>query len=100
MTLFYAFAVLLAAPPLIGYGEYGVGKHGFSCTVKWAKNDENSTIYITILFVFGFFFPLVGTAVMYCRIVGVIGLIEGQFSSAKLAGKWAKIYRNTLVVIL
>lgn len=94
----YIICGLLSLPPLIGYSNYRPGKHGFSCTVNWASHDVSSGNYITILFVCGFFVPLMGTAVIYGKIVGAMQMVRRQFSSPVFSRKWGQIHKDTVVV--
>ena len=52
----WTYSLLLALPPLLGWGKYVIEDNGMSCAPSW--KDGNDKGYNMSLFVFGFFLPL------------------------------------------
>ncbi|KAJ3662448.1 hypothetical protein Zmor_006798 [Zophobas morio] len=63
------YSLFLTVPPLLGWGEYVNEAADVSCSVNWEKKSINSMTYITYLFIFGLFIPLLIITFSYVNII-------------------------------
>lgn len=56
IVLSWSYSLLLALPPLLGWGKYVIESNGMSCAPSW--KDSQDFGYNISLFVLGFFVPL------------------------------------------
>ncbi|XP_055332505.1 visual pigment-like receptor peropsin [Paramacrobiotus metropolitanus] len=95
-----AMSFLLCMLPIIGMGEYGIGKHGSSCTIKWSTKSLISVFYITILMITGFVIPVTLTAIFYYRVISHLRSLKRRYVNMDFAKKWTKVQNDTLMMTL
>ncbi|XP_055337649.1 visual pigment-like receptor peropsin [Paramacrobiotus metropolitanus] len=91
---------LLCILPIVGMGEYGLGKHGSSCTIKWSSKSLISVLYITFLMITGFALPVFLTAVFYYRVISHLRSLKRRYVNMEFAKKWTKVQNDTLMMTL
>ncbi|XP_040577753.1 pinopsin-like [Lepeophtheirus salmonis] len=89
---------LIAAPPLLGWGEYTPEKSGMSCAPNW--ETPTSLSYVIYLFVSGFFLPVI--VIMYCNTKVVLFLRRNTESKAmnSTRGVAKRHERNSTIILL
>ncbi|XP_073981561.1 parapinopsin-like [Rhodnius prolixus] len=65
----WLYSFVITAPPLVGWGEYGLEAANISCSINWETRSHSSTSYILFLFTFGFFIPIIVISYSYMNII-------------------------------
>nr|DAC74082.1 TPA_exp: Amphiop6 [Branchiostoma belcheri] len=64
----WVYALLLAFPPLVGWGRYVREETYVSCTFDYLSTDDATRAYVTTLVIGAFGFPLLTIAYCYIRV--------------------------------
>ena len=70
ILLSWSYSLLLALPPLLGWGKFVIEVNGMSCAPSWT--DKSDRGYNIALFLLGFFLPLGIIIITGVRILSIV----------------------------
>ncbi|XP_042869304.1 vertebrate ancient opsin-like isoform X2 [Penaeus japonicus] len=93
----WVYSFLTTAPPLAGWGGFGVEGPGISCSIDWETRSFANTSYIVFLFALGLGIPLM---IMIFSYANVISTLRQAGNSGLQAGVARAERRVALMVVV
>ncbi|XP_060611005.2 opsin-5-like isoform X1 [Anolis sagrei] len=103
IMLIWAYAVLWAILPLLGWGRYGPEPFGTSCTIAWGQfhNSQNGFSFILSMFILCTILPAITIIMCYLGIAWKIHKAYQEIQSLNRISSSAKLEKKmTLMAVL
>ncbi|KAM6970025.1 teleost multiple tissue opsin 3b [Aplochiton taeniatus] len=94
----WLYSLAWTVPPLLGWSSYGLEGPGTTCSVQWHQRSAGTRSYVSCLFFFCLFLPLLSMLFCYGRILLAIrGVSRVNQPSAKLRDSRALVMVVSMV---
>lgn len=70
--LIWAYSLVQALPPLVGWNRYIVEHPGIACSLDWQTPDHHHSSFIIYIFVLGYILPVFIMTYCYVKVIFIL----------------------------